>query len=72
MHVPVIGGNRFVGRFLVWRLVAGGHRVTLLNRGRIADPFADKAPGDRGSFLLVSGLPAARPYSASLGSGYLA
>lgn len=52
MHVLVIGGNRFVGRLLVWRLVAGGHRVTLLNRGRIADPFGDRVErlvGDRAS-----------------------
>ena len=41
MHVLVIGGTRFVGRLLVHRLLARGHRVTLLNRGNIADPFAD-------------------------------
>lgn len=42
MHVLVIGGNRFVGRLLAWRLLARGDRVTLLNRGRIPDPFADR------------------------------
>ena len=42
MHVLVIGGNRFVGRILSWRLLAGGHRVTLLNRGRLPDPFGDR------------------------------
>ena len=50
--------------------------MTLLNRGRIADPFGDKALGDkalggRGSFLLVRGLPAATPYSASFDSDRL-
>jgi nucleoside-diphosphate-sugar epimerase len=39
MHVLVIGGTRFVGYQLTWRLVAAGHRVTLLNRGRNPDPF---------------------------------
>jgi nucleoside-diphosphate-sugar epimerase len=50
MHVLVIGGNRFVGRLLGWRLLAAGHRVTLLNRGRLADPFGDRVErltGDR-------------------------
>lgn len=42
MHVLVIGGNRFVGRLLAARLLAGGHRVTLLNRGRLLDPFGDR------------------------------
>lgn len=42
MHVLVIGGTRFVGYQLVWRLLAGGRRVTLLNRGRRADPFGDR------------------------------
>lgn len=41
MHVLLIGGNRFVGRLLTWRLLAGGHRVTLLNRGHLVDPFGD-------------------------------
>jgi nucleoside-diphosphate-sugar epimerase len=50
VNVLVIGGNRFVGRFLVWRLLAQGHRATLLNRGRLADPFGDRVErltGDR-------------------------
>jgi nucleoside-diphosphate-sugar epimerase len=42
VHVLLIGGNRFVGRLLAWRLLARGDRVTLLNRGRIPDPFADR------------------------------
>lgn len=41
MHVLVIGGTRFVGYHLVWRLLAAGHRVTVVNRGTIADPFGD-------------------------------
>ena len=42
LRVLVVGGNRFVGRLLASRLLAGGHRVTLLNRGRLADPFGDR------------------------------
>lgn len=42
MHVLVIGGTRFVGYLLVFRLIAGGHRVTILNRGHLADPFGDR------------------------------
>jgi nucleoside-diphosphate-sugar epimerase len=50
MNVLVIGGNRFMGRGLVWRLLCGGHRVTLLNRGTLPDPFGDRVerlPADR-------------------------
>jgi nucleoside-diphosphate-sugar epimerase len=50
VNVLVIGGTRFVGYFLTWRLLAGGHRVTLFNRGRLADPFGDRVErlvGDR-------------------------
>lgn len=42
MNVLVIGGNRFVGLLLAWRLLARGDRVTLLNRGTLADPFGDR------------------------------
>jgi len=42
MHVLIIGGTRFVGYQLAWRLVAGGHRVTLLNRGTHPDPFEER------------------------------
>ena len=39
MNVLIIGGTRFVGYQLTWRLLAGGHRLTLLNRGTTLDPF---------------------------------
>lgn len=42
MNVLVIGGNRFMGLGLVWRLLCGSHRVTLLNRGNLPDPFGDR------------------------------
>jgi nucleoside-diphosphate-sugar epimerase len=38
----VIGGTRFVGYLFSWRLLAAGHRVTLLNRGTRPDPFGDR------------------------------
>jgi nucleoside-diphosphate-sugar epimerase len=39
MRVLVIGGNRFLGIELTALLLARGHRVTLLNRGNLSDPF---------------------------------
>ncbi len=42
MDVLIIGGTRFVGRELAWRLIARGDRVTLLNRGTHPDPFGDR------------------------------
>jgi len=42
LHVLIVGGNRFVGRLLASRLLAGSHRVTLLNRGRLPDPFGGR------------------------------
>lgn len=42
MHILVIGGNRFMGRSLVWRLLFAGHRVTVVNRGQHGDPFGDR------------------------------
>src|ERR1041384_6650578 len=50
MNVLVIGGTRFVGRLLVERLLAAGHRVTIFNRGTREDPFGDgveRLRGDR-------------------------
>ena len=40
--ILIIGGTRFVGYQLAWRLLAAGHRVTLLNRGTRPDPFGDR------------------------------
>lgn len=37
-EVLVIGGNRYVGKRLIARLLAEGHRVTVLNRGSAAPP----------------------------------
>ncbi|HJW65025.1 MAG TPA: NAD-dependent epimerase/dehydratase family protein, partial [Actinomycetes bacterium] len=48
MHVLVVGGNRFVGYELAWRLLAGGHRLTLFNRGSRPDPFGERVERLRG------------------------
>ncbi|WP_437511897.1 NAD-dependent epimerase/dehydratase family protein [Sorangium sp. So ce1099] len=42
MRVLVLGGTRFMGHFLVYRLLAAGHQVTLLNRGVTPDAFGDR------------------------------
>ena len=42
MRILLVGGNRFVGYHLAWRLLAAGHRVTLLHRGNLPDPFGDR------------------------------
>lgn len=50
MEVLVIGGTRFLGHELTWRLVAEGHEVTLLNRGTLPDAFGTRVlrlQGDR-------------------------
>ncbi len=50
MQVLVIGGSRFIGLALVQRLLMDGHRITLVNRGRTADPFGTRVSrviGDR-------------------------
>ena len=38
MEILVIGGSRYFGKRLVARLLAAGHRVTVLNRGSSAAP----------------------------------
>src|SRR5664280_22661 len=50
MQVLVIGGSRFIGLAVVQRLLMDGHRITLVNRGRTADPFGTRVSrviGDR-------------------------
>ncbi|WP_053657669.1 NAD-dependent epimerase/dehydratase family protein [Streptomyces sp. MMG1121] len=40
-EICVIGGTRYFGKVLVRRLLDQGHRVTIVTRGRTADPFGD-------------------------------
>lgn len=42
MDVLIIGGTRFVGYQLAWRLLARGHRLAILNRGTRPDPFGER------------------------------
>jgi len=44
----VIGGNRFLGHELAFRLVAAGHTVTLFNRGTLQDSLGDRVERLRG------------------------
>jgi nucleoside-diphosphate-sugar epimerase len=48
MRVLIIGGTRFVGALLVWRLLARGDTVTLFNRGTRQDAFGDRVERLRG------------------------
>jgi nucleoside-diphosphate-sugar epimerase len=50
VRVLVVGGTRFLGHELAWRLLAAGREVTLLNRGTLPDAFGDRVErlhGDR-------------------------
>ena len=48
MRVLVVGGTRFLGHELAWRLLAAGHEVTLFNRGTLADTFGSRVERLRG------------------------
>lgn len=48
MNVLIIGGTRFMGALLTWRLLARGDRVTLFNRGTRPDAFGDRVERLRG------------------------
>jgi nucleoside-diphosphate-sugar epimerase len=44
MNILIIGGTRQVGHYLTERLLASGHRVTLLNRGLTKDSLPENLP----------------------------
>ena len=48
MKVLVVGGTRFLGHELTWRLLFAGHPVTLFNRGRETDTFGNRVERLRG------------------------
>jgi 2'-hydroxyisoflavone reductase len=50
MNILVLGGTQFVGRHIVEALVAAGHSVSILSRGRTADELparVERLRGDR-------------------------
>lgn len=60
MRVLIVGGNRFVGYLLAWRLLAGGHSVSVMNRSGVPYEFAGRVEslrGDRttGDFARLAG-----------------
>ncbi len=48
LRVLVVGGTRFLGHELAWRLLAAGHEVALFNRGTLPDPFGSRVERLRG------------------------
>jgi 2'-hydroxyisoflavone reductase len=48
MHLLVFGGTVFLGRHVVEAALAGGHKVTVLNRGTHAMPFEGHVESLRG------------------------
>ncbi len=48
MKVLIIGGNRFMGYGLTWRLLAAGHQLSHFNRGSQQDPFGSRVERIRG------------------------
>jgi nucleoside-diphosphate-sugar epimerase len=48
MRVLLVGGTRFLGHELAWRLLAAGHEVTLFNRGTLPDAFGPRVERLRG------------------------
>jgi nucleoside-diphosphate-sugar epimerase len=76
MRILLIGGTRFVGYQLAWRLLAADHQVTLLNRGLMPDPFgprverliADRTTGDLGQVLQGRSFDAVVDFAAYTGA----
>ena len=54
MRLLILGGPRFVGRYLIEAALARGHRVTMFNRGRTEPglfPAVERRLGDRATDL---------------------
>lgn len=71
MRILILGGTRFLGRYLIGEALARGHAVTLLNRGRTHPelfPEVERLLGDRGGDLSAL---AGRSWDAAIDtSGY--
>ncbi|WP_246580731.1 SDR family oxidoreductase [Deinococcus aestuarii] len=74
MSVLVLGGTQFVGRHIVEALLAGGHRVSVLTRGRTPDELpgeVERLRGDRNEGEAGLGALAGRAWDACVDvSGY--
>ncbi|MEU0389749.1 NAD-dependent epimerase/dehydratase family protein [Streptomyces chartreusis] len=65
LEVLVIGGNRYVGKRLIARLLADGHRVTVLNRGSSPPPAGvDHLVADRDDERSLTGALGSRVFDA--------
>lgn len=69
MRILVIGGTRFVGRYVVAAALSRGHQVTLLHRGQTgADlfPAAEHLSADRNDAAAVTELLAGKSFDATV------
>lgn len=75
MKIIILGGTRFVGRHIVEALVEGGHAVSVLTRGKSADPLpaaVERLRGDRDAGAAGLAALAGRAWDACVDvSGYL-
>lgn len=74
MRVLVLGGTQFVGRHIVEALLAAGHAVSVLNRGRTLDTLpaqVERLRGDRDATAAGLGALTGRAWDACVdASGY--
>ena len=74
MKILVLGGTQFVGRHIVESLLAGGHTVTILTRGRTPDELpreVERLRGDRDTGVAGLELLVGRTWDACVDvSGY--
>lgn len=69
MRILVIGGTRFVGRYVVAAALSRGHEVTLLHRGQTGAelfPAAEHLSADRNDAAKVAELLAGREFDATV------
>ena len=64
MRVIVLGGTRFIGRATVEELVAAGHEVMVVHRGRLEHPAVDDQQLVPGGSQLLDGRAADEPRAA--------
>src|SRR2546423_1707782 len=74
MSVLVLGGTQFIGRHIVETLLAAGHRVSILTRGKSPDELpahVERVRGDRDDGAMGLKALSGRAWDASIDvSGY--